>query len=69
MVTGDNVNTALSVAKECRLIAQGKPVIIVKGSVNPETKAPELAFYWQQDDAGGTGHQDQDQIHVNLEEE
>lgn len=46
MVTGDNVLTALSVARECRMIDHGQDVIILQASVTPDDSDAILSWYY-----------------------
>ncbi|XP_022702797.1 probable cation-transporting ATPase 13A3 isoform X2 [Varroa jacobsoni] len=46
MVTGDNVFTALSVARECHMIERHQDVIILQASVNAEDNDATLSWYY-----------------------
>ena len=45
MVTGDHIQTALSVAKECKMIQTNANVVIVKASIDEATEKPSVYFY------------------------
>lgn len=46
MVTGDNVLTALSVARECHMIEHGQDVIILQASVTADDNDATLSWYY-----------------------
>ena len=45
MVTGDHIQTALSVAKECQMIDAGSNVVMVKAYIDEQTQKPSCHFH------------------------
>ena len=69
MVTGDNLLTALSVARDCHMVSSGDRVIIAEAVLSPDDNSWRIVFS-DADKSGGdtsSGDSDQESTHVMVE--